>query len=585
MTTLNRLLFLGALLPTVAAAQRPDRPASPPRPVSPPAARVPSVEPPSAARVYVDPVEIRAIAEDAKAHAMELAHLDIESAKLAGDAIKLDMERVKLQTDHIRFEAMEAARMGIESARLSHGLASLDDARMKLNLDTKIDVKLDSKLFGDARPDNRLLESRPRAGWLQEDPADSLYRLARESLNRGEYRRAAQLFNEVTRRFASSGYAQHSAYWESFARYRLGTTEELKTAMQILEGKGQFKFDPNSLTRESGADVPSLRARILGTLASRGDREAQESLRQQAAQSSGCDREEVSVRAEALAALGQMDMNTALPSVRKVLANRDECTVELRRRALYLLGREPVEGRLQIMLDVAKNDPDAGLRGEAWSLVGRTGGDAAIPLLEEALRTSNEERMQRYIISALGNVDSDRARMAVRAIIERTDAPERVRAEAITSLGRVRHDRTPPAEELAYLRQLYGKVETQRLKEAVLVAASRAPTAENQAFLLSVVRNQNEIPSLRASALQRLVQHDTYKVEDIARLYEVADARSLREQILYALSRRNEPEAVDRMIEIARRDTDPQIRRTAISLLVRSKNPKAEQFLREILDK
>jgi HEAT repeat protein/TolA-binding protein len=574
MTSIIRLLLLGAAIPTMAAAQRPPArpaPAAPPAHPAPVAIAAPVIEAP-----YIDPVEIRGRAEEARAMAMELAHVDMER-------MKFDTERMRLEAEDFRFHAIDAARFGAEQARLAMDVARVDLERM--HIEPKFDFSFDRGFSAVARKADRLLDAKPRAAWLRSDPADSVYRLARESLNRGEYRRAAQLFNEVTRRFASSGYAQHSAYWEAFARYRLGTTEELKVALQILEGKGEFKFDPSGLSRESGTDVPSLRARILGTLASRGDRAASDALRQQAAVSGGCDREEVSVRAEALAALGQMDMNAALPTVRKVLANRDECTVELRRRALYLLGREAVEGRLPLMQDVARNDPDAGIRGEAWSLIGRVGGDQAIPMLEEALRTANDERTQRSAINALGNIDSERARVAVRAIIERADAPERVRYDAILTLGRTRNERMPTAEELAYLRQLYGKVEAQKLREAVLVAASRVPTAENQAFLMGIVRNQNESASLRSSALQRLVQHDSYKVNDIAKLYEIADARSLREQVLYALSRRNEPEAVDKMIDIARKDTDPQIRRTAISLLSRSKNPRAIQLLQEMIDK
>lgn len=536
MNTLMRTLILGAAIPMMAAAQRPP---APPAPVAPPAHPAPVAMPaPVIEMPHFDAVEILGRAEEARDMAMELAHMD--------------REHLVSSVEHLRIDAEVARSRALEAAW---------------------------------RSGDRLLDAKPRAAWLRSDPADSVYRLARESLNRGEYRRAAQLFNEVTRRFAASGYAQHSAYWEAFARYRLGATEELKVALQILEGKGEFKFDPSGLSRESGADVPSLRARILGTLASRGDRQAQDALRQQAPASGRCDREEVSVRAEALAALGQMDMNAALPTVRRVLATRDECTVELRRRALYLLGRDPVEGRLPLMQDVAKNDPDAGLRSEAWSLIGRVGGDQAIPMLEEALRTADDERTQRSAITALGNVNSDRARLAVRAIIERNDAPERVRQDAILTLGRTRSDRMPAPEELAYLRQLYGKLEQQKLREAVITAAGRVPTAENQAFLMGIVRNQNEAASLRSNALQRLVQHDAYKVDDIAKLYEIADARSLREQVLYALSRRNEPEAVDKMIDIARKDTDPQIRRTAISLLSRSKNPRAIQLLQELIDK
>ena len=46
-----------------------------------------------------------------------------------------------------------------------------------------------------------------------------------------------------------------------------------------------------------------------------------------------------------------------------------------------------------------------------------------------------------------------------------------------------------------------------------------------------------------------------------------------------------EPEAIDKLMEIARKDTDPQIRRTAINLLARSNNPKAKQLLAELIDK
>jgi len=38
------------------------------------------------------------------------------------------------------------------------------------------------------------------------------------------------------------------------------------------------------------------------------------------------------------------------------------------------------------------------------------------------------------------------------------------------------------------------------------------------------------------------------------------------------------------MMEIARKDTDPQIRRYAISLLSRSNNERAKQFIREIIE-
>ncbi len=291
------------------------------------------------------------------------------------------------------------------------------------------------------------------------------------------------------------------------------------------------------------------------------------------------------MRAEALSALGQMDRASAMPIVKKVLARRDECSLELRRRALFVAARDPDADAVALILDVAKNDPDQGIRGEAMRWLPRVAGDNAVPQLEELLRTSTDERAQRSAVSALSSIDSDRARKAIRAIIERADAPERVRYEAIYSLSRERDGRPASADDVNYLRSLYTKVDNPRLREAVLQSLGRIETPENAQFLLGIVRNQNEEPSLRAAALQRLGRMQSVNVSDIAKLYDVADARSLREQILYALSQRKEPEAIDKLMDIARKDTDPQIRRTAISLLARSNNERAKKLLQELIDR
>ena len=175
--------------------------------------------------------------------------------------------------------------------------------------------------------------------------------------------------------------------------------------------------------------------------------------------------------------------------------------------------------------------------------------------------------------------------VSIEAIIERNDASERVRYDAIINLSREREGRPASADEIGYLRSLYQKLESPRLREAVLTSLSRIETPENMQFLLGIVRNQNENMSLRTTALQRLGRMSNVSLAEIAKLYDVADARALREQILYALYQRKEPEAVDKMMEIARKDTDPQIRRTAISLLARRNDPRSKQLLAELIDK
>src|ERR1051326_2783068 len=116
------------------------------------------------------------------------------------------------------------------------------------------------------RLDAAFLNGRAPEPWSHPDPADSLYRIAREALNRGDYRRAAQLFNDLTQRYPNSAYAYVSAYYEAFSRYRIGTTEELKAADRALQGIADVPA-PRANGWGGDTDVNGLRTRIRGALA------------------------------------------------------------------------------------------------------------------------------------------------------------------------------------------------------------------------------------------------------------------------------------------------------------------------------
>src|SRR6185312_6983193 len=104
------------------------------------------------------------------------------------------------------------------------------------------------------------------APWRQGDPADSIYRNARELLNRRDYRTAAQLFGQIPERFPRSGYAPDAFYWQAFALYRMGGERELRLARDALQ-RQRNRF-PKAATR---GDATALERRIEGELARRGD--------------------------------------------------------------------------------------------------------------------------------------------------------------------------------------------------------------------------------------------------------------------------------------------------------------------------
>ena len=71
--------------------------------------------------------------------------------------------------------------------------------------------------------------------WGQDpDPADSLHRVAYDAMNRGEYRRSAELFMQVRTKYPKSTRLVTAAYYEAFMRYKIGTTEELRSALRFI---------------------------------------------------------------------------------------------------------------------------------------------------------------------------------------------------------------------------------------------------------------------------------------------------------------------------------------------------------------
>lgn len=441
-----------------------------------------------------------------------------------------------------------------------------------------------------------------------QDPADTLYRQAREMINRGEYRRAAETFRSIGQRFASSKYAPEALYWEAFALYRIGTVADMRAALTALDTQKE-KF-PQAHNREAA----SLALRIRGELAANGDAEAREELRRtpgamqgqttppglstrapraptpsappgqrtqagqasQTAQGANCDREDLAVRLEALSALSKIESPEVTPALRRVLQRRDECSATLRRRAVLLLAQQQGAEVGATLIDVARNDPDMNVRREAVGMLGRVPTEQAVTALQQILQ-SDEPRLATAAMRALRSNESPGAAQAVRSVIERNDVSESVRLAALSSF-----DRATP-EDAAYLRSVYPKLESRRLRSQAIQTIARIGGPENQQWLLTLARNEGESIELRSEALGRAAA--TAPIADVARLYDGVSDRRLKERVILTLSSRKEDEAVDKLIAIARSDADPELRRVAIARLSQKKDPRTTQLLLEIINR
>jgi TolA-binding protein len=428
--------------------------------------------------------------------------------------------------------------------------------------------------------------TRAPAPWAQGDPADSLYRLASESSNRGDYRRSAQLFSELSQKYPNSRYIGDAMYWEAFARYRLGGTDELERAAKSLETLSARGSEVRR--RGQDGDVDALRARVYGELARRGVRGYDEKLKPLTATGAACDREAMSVRAEALNALGRMDPAAATPLIRKALDSKDECSAELRQKAVFMLGQRASErtdaDATSAIIGVAKSDPSQAVRMDAITWLPRLSGDAPFSALEDILRSDTSSRIQRAAVRALNSSDNPKARQAIRALIDRKDAPENLRVEAINSFDRER----ATDDDARYLRGLYARVETDRLREAVVQSVGRLGGSENDQWIITLARNPNTPDQLRASAVSRLGRMTTVPIADLVKLYDAAETRSMRDQLINVFANRKEQEATDKLVQIVRTSsTDYIAQKNALNALTRKANndPKVMQVLVELLEK
>lgn len=572
-------LAIVVLSAAVAQGQRPARPAAPTPPARP-ARPVPALAPDA-----LDALDASQLSEDLLRTADAMTNIDIgldvdnirDQVRVAARAVRdIDMNQLREQMQMAR----EDARIALDGVR--GGIFDGVDVGVLDGVPPVAPIApmppLPAMAF-DYTPADRWMTVRPRSPWAQGDPADSLYRVARDTFNRGDYRRAAQIFANITEKFPRSAYANDAVYFEAYSRYRLGSTEDLKEAAKVLAPLANKTNDDSRRGRD--LDAPALYARINHALALRGDREAAAVIEKQATQAGApCDQEDLSVQAEALNALSQMDPSAAITPIRKVLARKDDCSASLRRNAVFILARRADTSAANLLLATAKSDPSVDVRANAIMWLPRVGGDAGIAALEDMLKSETDIRVQRAAVRALMTSDSPRARQSMKSLIERKDAPIELRLEALNSMN---SDRTT-AEDAGWLRSLFAQTDDERFKSTIVNVIARLGGSDNDQWLLSVAKNPNESTGVRATAIARLARSGL-SIADLSKLYDQADSRGLRDQLIMAFANRPEPEATDKLVDIAKNGTDADMRRAAIRALSRKKDPRAQKAILDLIDK
>jgi HEAT repeat protein len=295
-------------------------------------------------------------------------------------------------------------------------------------------------------------------------------------------------------------------------------------------------------------------------------------------QAQDCSDSDDDERVVALNALMQMDADRAMPLLKKVMARRDKCSELLRRRAVFLVAQKRTDEAADILVDAARNDPDQEVREQAVYWLSRVPGTKSLTFLRDVATRPGNTDVRKKAIFALANMRDSAARTTLREIASASGGDREVREEAIQWLGM-----RGTAEDAAWLREIYPRLESRDLKDKVLYAVSRQPGTER--WLLDRALDANESLELRKQALFWAGQRKEIPLDQLFAMYDRVTDREMKEQLIYVYSRRPEPAAVDRMISIARTEKDRSLRSTAVQWLARSKDPRAVEFLINLIEK
>jgi len=429
----------------------------------------------------------------------------------------------------------------------------------------------------------------PPEPWAKSDPADSLYRLAREAMSRGDYKRAAEIFHRIPERYPQSAYAGQSLYFEAYSLYRSGGDEDLSTARDRLTLLKQ-RFP--AIAKKDG---DPLLTRVCGELAKRGDESCAASIDRKAQGDSDVTGGETRIigqgrncspdadednddRIAALNALLQMDAERAMPILKKVLERRDACSVALRRKAVFLVSQKRTPETANILMSVARSDPDQEVREQAVFWLSQVPGST--PLLEEILKGNSDESIKEKALFALSQQNEPRAAQILRDFAGRESETSDLREKAIFWLGQRRS-----GDNTEFLRSLYSRLTNEDLKEKILFSLSQQKGAGNEQWLMNIAVNPKEDIELRKKALFWAGQSGV-AISEISKLYDRMGDSEMREQVIFVLSQRqHDPAAMDKLFDVAKNEKDPELRKKAIFWLGQSRDPRVQQFLIDLINR
>ncbi len=236
---------------------------------------------------------------------------------------------------------------------------------------------------------------------------------------------------------------------------------------------------------------------------------------------------------------------------------------------------------VRVLAGFARNDTEHNtFRQSAVGVLARLDRGEGVPMLIEMSRNTTDTWLARHAAEALGRSGDPRARRSVRALAESDQTPADVRVAAISGLM----GEYASIEDAEVLQRIYPSVTNDKTRDAILSGVASLGSVSGRAFLLKIVQDE-EHPSRQRRRAASLLDRAGVPVRDVVRAYDQVSDGEVRSTLIDAMAQAGTKEATNKLITIAREDTQISARRRAINALSRFDDPAIKTALRDLVTK
>lgn len=370
--------------------------------------------------------------------------------------------------------------------------------------------------------------------------ADAAYNKAVKALDDKQWQTALSAFDELSKQ--SGPRADASQYWKAYAQNRLGQRDAALASIAALR-----KSHPSSRWANDGSALEVEIRQAMG----------------QAVSPEATSDEDIKLMA--LNGLMQSDPERALPILQKILSGTQ--SPRLKERALFVLSQSQSPKARQILGELARGTSNPALQRQAVRNLAIFHSKENSQILTEIYASNASVEVKREIIRGF-MISGDKERLASLAKSEKDPS---LRKEAIRQLGVMGDQKS--------LSEMYASDASTENRMEILHAFMVGGAADR----LTEAANNEKDPTLRLKAVQLLGVMGREKTGDaLVRLYAKESDIAVKKQVLNSLFVQGN---VKPLLEIARKEQDPNLRKEAIQKLALMQSSEATEYMLELLNK